>query len=78
MKKLQPNCLNPEVQKELNESGPELYVAWCLSNGTYDWEIDPLFNPDWVKTQQKSEALLFASLKDDVAEILKNRYAERE
>jgi len=78
MTKLRPNCLNPEVQKELNESGSELYVAWCLSNGTYDWEIQPLFNDDWVKTQQKAEMKLLTSLKIKVAEIIKNRYAERE
>lgn len=60
--------VNEEVQKEVQES-PELYLTWMLSYGKYDDEIDPLHNPDWVKSQKILEVNKLENLKNRIQRI---------
>ena len=54
--------LNKDVEKEVVAS-PELYIAWRAIYGRYDSDIEPLHNPDWVRREQKNEAIHLADLK---------------
>lgn len=60
-----PRFLNKDVEKEVR-SDPVLYVAWCICTGPYDWEIDPLHNPDYVLAQQQRETSLLETLKKKI------------
>lgn len=60
--------LNEEVEKEIR-ADEILFVAWRVKYGTYDWEIDPLHNPDWVASQKKLEADKLPFLKTWIREI---------
>lgn len=55
----QVRFLNPVVQAEV-EANPLLSAAWTT---TYDDEIDPLHNPDWVEAQKDQEYKTLSVLK---------------
>jgi hypothetical protein len=62
--------LNEAVQREV-EKDLMLSIAWGLLEGTYDDEIDPVHNLDWVRIQQKREELAFTTLRTNVESLRK-------
>ena len=50
-----PYFLNETVQTTVM-ADLTLWAMWIATRGTYDWEIEPLHNPDWVKKAQENEA----------------------
>lgn len=58
-------CLNQEVLKEISED-KMLYVMWREIVGEYDWEIQPLHNPYWVRDRSKDEVYILERLKKDL------------
>ena len=47
--------VNTKVQQEV-ESDFTLFAIWCSTRSTFDIDIDPLFNPDWMRSMQTEEA----------------------
>lgn len=60
--------LNKDVEREV-VSYPELYIAWRLVYSSYDPDIDPLHNPDWVKHEQEKEVKRLEDLKLSILKI---------
>jgi hypothetical protein len=60
--------LNEKVEQELR-ANHNLLVIWVLQYGSYDDEIEPLHNPDWVRTQKEVEAQKLTTLKDRLVQI---------
>lgn len=58
--------LNVAVATEVQQN-PELFLAWCLTQGDYDEDIDPLHNPDWVRSHEAAEVVALAKLKARIA-----------
>lgn len=50
---------NPQVVEVLktNPILAKMYKQIFLKNGIYDWERDPMHNPDWRKFQAKQELI---------------------
>lgn len=61
-----PRFLNPEVEREVR-ADETLFVAWCLTHGDYDEEIEPLHRPSWVAEAQAREVRDVADLKKRIA-----------
>jgi len=61
-KRIEP--LNKDVADELRHNFELWLIFSALYHGTgYDWEIQPLHNPDWVRSQALYEVRLLASAK---------------
>ena len=59
--------LNKDVEKEVM-SDFSLYSVWRAGLGqfNYDDDIDPLHNPDYVRSQQQKEALALVQLRKNI------------
>jgi hypothetical protein len=67
MRTLKDSLYNPEVIREL-EADPQLALIFFSTFGPYDWEIDPLHNPDWTKNYApKMEAAALERAKTGLA-----------
>jgi hypothetical protein len=66
--------LNKDVEKEVM-SDFSLYSVWRAGLGqfNYDDDIDPLHNPDYVRSQQQKEALALVQLRKNI-EFYKNEF----
>jgi hypothetical protein len=57
--------LNRDVEREVVHNW-ELFLMWKLS---YDDEIDPIHNPDWLKRAQENEAEVLVRMKTDLERL---------
>jgi hypothetical protein len=54
--------LNHQVAEEL-KNNLELWLVFSASFSGYDWEIDPLHRPEWIKATKEHEAQLLEESK---------------
>jgi hypothetical protein len=65
--------LNPAVEKEVR-SDPVLFVAWGLTHGVYDDEIEPLHRVVWCEEAKHREAVDLVELKAKIGELQQARF----
>lgn len=66
--------LNSEVEEEVIKD-ISLYIFWRLTQPTYDWEIDPLHNKNYVADQKINQKFALTQLKNKI-EIFKKEFEE--
>ena len=66
--------LNPDVESEVIKD-KLLFIMWAKTYGSYDWEIDPLHNPDYVSSAKRREIKALNKMKTEL-DILTKEYNE--